>query len=495
MNRYKSFETDEAYVSFSDLESFGLECLLGLSRRVNLSKERSKALRQLLLHTLENHVEKLVKVDGEPNSDTEQEGEEVLSPPSSEDEYDSDEELDIDEEDMAIVEEPTLKSPNSIPSPSQELNLKVLGEKYQGVRFSLNRLRKELKDAYQHFENVNFENESNRFKIFQTAVQGKRNYMEDQICAIQNPSELLAFPDLEDVSYYGVYDGHGGACAAKYILRRLHSRVLAHEKFPRASNSSNVVSPISEVLHQEMCLLDTEFNDISERKGWKSGSTAVVSVIHGDTLVSACVGDSRSVLYVDGKPTIMNEAHSPGSEKEKARIEQIGGVVVHFAGAWRVNGVIGVSRSIGDPSFRTMLIPDPDIKDYTIKGADYMIMATDGLWDVVNENEVPALINNARIRGYKKAKLFAKMERQKKIKLQGADPASVPLEVGKENVDLSRILVKEALKRGSRDNISVIVVLFSPLPPVESLTPSSSSSSSSSMSSSSGSMANIMGNE
>ena len=81
---------------------------------------------------------------------------------------------------------------------------------------------------------------------------------------------------------------------------------------------------------------------MSEKKGWKSGTTAIISIIHGDHLVSAGVGDSKSVLYRNGKPFIMNELHCPASESEKLRIEELGGIVVFFAGAWRVNGIIGV---------------------------------------------------------------------------------------------------------------------------------------------------------
>ncbi len=56
-----------------------------------------------------------------------------------------------------------------------------------------------------------------------------------------------------------------------------------------------------------MINIDGEFNDLSESRGWKSGTTAIVSLIHGNTLISACVGDSRSVLYKAGEATVMNK--------------------------------------------------------------------------------------------------------------------------------------------------------------------------------------------
>ena len=101
-------------------------------------------------------------------------------------------------------------------------------------------------------------------------------------------------------------------------------------------------------------------------------------------------------------------------------------------------------------------------------------MATDGLWDVVKEAEVPNILKNARIRGYKKAKLIAKMDRYKRVKSGEKEP-EVEEEI-KEDVDFAKVLAKEALKRGSRDNISVIFVLFGDLPPLEIASSSSSSS-------------------
>tara|TARA_R110002050_G_scaffold49469_2_gene114962 strand:+ start:319 stop:753 length:435 start_codon:yes stop_codon:yes gene_type:complete len=96
-------------------------------------------------------------------------------------------------------------------------------------------------------------------------------------------------------------------------------------------------------------------------------------------------------------------------------------------------------------------------------------MATDGLWDVVTEAEVPGLFRAARHRGVKRAKTIAKFELRKKKRREaieaGLPPPSiikeVPENVEEPRVDFAKMLAKEALKRGSRDNISVVVVFAS----------------------------------
>ena len=97
-----------------------------------------------------------------------------------------------------------------------------------------------------------------------------------------------------------------------------------------------------------------------------------------------------------------------------------------------------------------------------------MVMATDGLWDVVTEDEIPSLFHTARVKGLKKAKILAKYDLRKKMRKlaleAGKAPPSVispPQHVPEPDIDFARVLAKEALKRGSRDNISIVVVFAS----------------------------------
>jgi len=107
--------------------------------------------------------------------------------------------------------------------------------------------------------------------------------------------------------------------------------------------------------------LDKKFVKRAEKKGWRDGTTAVVALVirqesllretysslAGAELYVANTGDSRCLLIRNGRPIQLSEEHKPNRADEKARIEDNGGRVVLF-GTWRVEGVLAVSRAIGD---------------------------------------------------------------------------------------------------------------------------------------------------
>ena len=85
----------------------------------------------------------------------------------------------------------------------------------------------------------------------------------------------------------------------------------------------------------------------------------------------------------------LSEDHKPNTESERTRIENDGGVVI-WAGTWRVGGVLAVSRAFGDRPLKKYVISTPDVHEESMTGDDeVLILASDGLWDVVS-NKVRA---------------------------------------------------------------------------------------------------------
>lgn len=111
------------------------------------------------------------------------------------------------------------------------------------------------------------------------------------------------------------------------------------------------------------------------------------------------------------------------------RIEKAGGFVAYL-GVWRVNGILATSRALGDASLKHnhIVSPVPDIRTFNMAEHKpiFMIMATDGLWDVFSNLEAVRFVHNHITEGDFGAKSLA----------------------------------NEAFARGSLDNISVIVVNF-----------------------------------
>jgi len=147
-------------------------------------------------------------------------------------------------------------------------------------------------------------------------------------------------------------------------------------------------------------------------------------------LYCANAGDARIVLGYQGRASRLTKDHRPDDPDEIARIEQAGGFL--FKG--RVVGVLAVTRSLGDHCMKSFVIAEPFCSETTVSctGDDYehderpsfVICGCDGLWDVFHDQEAVDFVNTY---GHQEPDLIAEH------------------------------LVNEAVRKGSTDNISVMV--------------------------------------
>lgn len=71
-----------------------------------------------------------------------------------------------------------------------------------------------------------------------------------------------------------------------------------------------------------------------------------------------------------------------------------------WAGTWRVGGVLAVSRAFGDRLLKRYVVATPDVQVEDLGASDdCVIMATDGLWDVVTNQEACNMIKDTKVRG------------------------------------------------------------------------------------------------
>ncbi|KAL3332367.1 hypothetical protein AABB24_032780 [Solanum stoloniferum] len=300
-------------------------------------------------------------------------------------------------------------------------------------------------------------------------IQGKRPEMEDTAVALPRflriPSHILtdapvshALSQTLTAHLYGVYDGHGGSQVANYCHERLHM-VLAQEidimKEDSHNGSVNWKEQWSKAFLNCFCRVDDEVGGFcSETDGIEPdlsviapeavGSTAVVAVVSPTHIIVANCGDSRAVLCRGKLPMPLSIDHKPNREDECSRIEELGGKVINWDGH-RVSGVLAVSRSIGDRYLRPYVIPDPEMMFVSrAKEDDCLILASDGLWDVLTNEEACDVTRRRILLWHKKNGGTLSSERGDNV-----DPAAQ---------DAAEYLTRVALQRGSRDNISVIVV-------------------------------------
>ncbi|XP_071499786.1 protein phosphatase 1F-like [Diadema antillarum] len=258
------------------------------------------------------------------------------------------------------------------------------------------------------------------------AIRNTRRKMEDKHVVLQDVTSMfksrLKNPDGKPRAFYAVYDGHGGVDASYYAAAHLHLHTIFQPDFTESPTNA---------LKKAFNETDEAFIQKASREGLRSGTTGVAVVVEPDTVHLAWLGDSQAVLMRDGKAVTIMDPHKPDREDEKKRIEELGGCVVWF-GAWRVNGSLAVSRSIGDPDYKPYVSSDADTAILPLDGTEEcIILACDGLWDVVTPE----------------------------------DACSTIMDYIKSGSDLSGVatkLVSMAKDSRSNDNITVLVVFLNP---------------------------------
>ena len=212
-----------------------------------------------------------------------------------------------------------------------------------------------------------------RYGVFE--MKGRRPYMEDRHC-VYGCEET----NRPDVSVYAVFDGHGGAGAAQFCKDTLVHNVVNAVGFPDAPRQA---------LSNAFLRTDQEYLDIASANRREDGTTAICLMVRGDRLTVANVGDSRAILVKrNGEVVPLSRDHKPNCADEQARISSRGGRVVHW-GVWRVEGVLAVSRAIGDRLLKEYVIAEPEFKEIRRSAQDaFVIIASDGLWDVLSNEDV-----------------------------------------------------------------------------------------------------------
>ncbi|ONM24025.1 putative protein phosphatase 2C 63 [Zea mays] len=255
-------------------------------------------------------------------------------------------------------------------------------------------------------------------------VEGRMPHgMEDRHVA-----EFRKLDDGNEVGLFAVFDGHSGADVATYLREHLFDNILMDQ-----SGSDFWTDPteaIRRAYHRtdRKLLKKTAGDDSGEgmKKGRRrGGSTAVTAIlINGEDLVVANVGDSRAVLCdAGGRARQLSVDHEP--LRERRAIEARGGFVTEIHGdVPRVDAQLAMARAFGDRSLKEHISSDPDVAIEDVgDGAELLVLASDGLWKVMSNQEA---VDEAR-------------------GIEDARKAAVRL-------------VDEAVRRGSKDDISCIVV-------------------------------------
>jgi serine/threonine protein phosphatase PrpC len=119
------------------------------------------------------------------------------------------------------------------------------------------------------------------------------------------------------------------------------------------------------------------------------GTTATIVTLVGMDMVCAHVGDSRAVLRRRGGEAFrVCDDHRPCRKDELERIESAGGLILSVDGTLRINGVLSVSRAIGDRELKEFVIAEPEVMTKRLTDQDeFLVVASDGMWDFIEDQE------------------------------------------------------------------------------------------------------------
>ncbi|TSS97555.1 Protein phosphatase 1L [Bagarius yarrelli] len=216
------------------------------------------------------------------------------------------------------------------------------------------------------------------------SIQGRRDHMEDRF------EVLTDLTNRSHPSIFAIFDGHGGEAAADYVKAHLPESLRQHlQAYEREKKESQ--PSYASILEQRILAIDRDMVEKFSASHEEAGTTCLVALLSDRELTVANVGDSRGVLCdKDGNAVALSHDHKPYQLKERKRIKRAGGFI-SFNGSWRVQGILAMSRSLGDYPLKNLnvVVPDPDVLTFDLDKLqpEFMILASDGLWDAFNNEE------------------------------------------------------------------------------------------------------------
>jgi protein phosphatase PTC1 len=249
---------------------------------------------------------------------------------------------------------------------------------------------------------------------------------DEDAAALEEPVE-------SDNGYFAIFDGHAGTFAADWCGKKLHiilediirkqpnapipelldqtftSADAQLEKLPvknsgctaaiavlrwedrvpsdRSATGSQPIAPAAAAIAKSVSKTEEPSNsDKDKEEGASDTSTPAtesaqaklkVSATRQRVLYTANVGDARIILCRSGKALRLSYDHKGSDENEGRRIANAGGLILNN----RVNGVLAVTRALGDAYMKDLVTGHPYTTETVIQPDcdEFIIIACDGV--------------------------------------------------------------------------------------------------------------------
>ncbi|KAG7391552.1 hypothetical protein PHYPSEUDO_004622 [Phytophthora pseudosyringae] len=270
------------------------------------------------------------------------------------------------------------------------------------------------------------------------SVEGSQGHVNEDRCVVASNERFHLF---------AVMDGHGGSWAGDFLVDELLKTL--DEVYDDGFDHAKLAKAMEE--------LDRTFCAMAMRKLDTSGACLLAVLLYVDPntgtpqKIVLNVGDCRAIVReapesatagdaskerappsTAGRAFALSEDHCAGNMKERMRALRSGAYIQNN----RIAGVLEPFRTIGDidvkgPDMKNWVIPTPEIRQSELLvGRSTFVIATDGVWTVLNNNRTMALA-------------------VKELGANGARPSAE---------SAAQAIVKEAREFGSCDDVTVIVV-------------------------------------
>ena len=207
-----------------------------------------------------------------------------------------------------------------------------------------------------------------------------------------------------DAGLYAVADGMGGYAQGS-LASKMALEVFSNKFFER-------VNPDPRTLHRGIESANIEVYLAAQRLGvGRMGTTLTAAYVLDSVVYLVHVGDSRAYLIHNGRSVCLTADHTTVGDMVRAKLISPDRVRTH------------AQRSILTKAIGLGLLVRGDISQHKLHAGDHLILCTDGVWSVIQDDEFAELIKNNL----------------------------TPAEIGQKLVDL-------AFQRETDDNASVVVL-------------------------------------
>ena len=264
--------------------------------------------------------------------------------------------------------------------------------------------------------NQNIENNMNYNKYIKEYFK-----CENQNSKFKKEMEDIAYANINfienknhSISLFAIFDGHNGKFVSEYLNENLPKILYSQIE----KNEYQIEKSINETFEE----INKNLETIPNAK--EIGSTATIIIIDNNILYCANVGDSQCYYITKDKIIQMTKLHNCKNKEEIERVKKNKGLVFQN----RVFGSLSLTRSIGDTYFKEFGVSGiPDITKEILSEnySKFIILGSDGVWDVIKESYLNEIEKENDI-------LNAK--------------------------DFCEKIVSSSIQKGSKDNISCIVI-------------------------------------